>query len=95
LVASVASGGDLDAPTVGTIGETEHLAEESQRGVDILIAALHRTSLQEVEDALARFERGEFGRCVACGCDIPIERLEAMPAAANCVHCQGALERSH
>lgn len=38
--------------------------------------------LQEVDAALERIETGTFGRCLACGNDIPEERLRANPAAA-------------
>ena len=52
LVASVASGGDLDAPTVGTIGETEHLAvvlagaeaPDAVRLVEVLLRSVDRWS---------------------------------------------------
>ena len=93
LLVSMESTGQTTSTAVGTIGETEHLVEEVQREVDSMVTALQRTSLHEVEDALTRFDNGEFGRCVTCGTAIPIERLEAMPAAANCVGCQGARER--
>jgi|SRR4051812_8474913 len=50
-------------------------------------AALRRT-IEEIDAALARLETGSYGRCVSCGTDIPVERLEFRPFAAGCVGCQ-------
>jgi RNA polymerase-binding transcription factor DksA len=43
--------------------------------------------LWEVDQALSRVADGSFGYCSACGTGIPMERLRALPAAANCVAC--------
>ncbi len=44
-------------------------------------------AIAEIEDALARIERGTYGRCEACGAAVARERLEAIPHARNCVAC--------
>lgn len=44
--------------------------------------------LQLVEEALDRIENGTFGFCVACSGKIQEKRLEAVPWARHCVHCQ-------
>ena len=49
--------------------------------------------LDEVEAAFGRLERGEYGRCQACGRPIGDERLEAMPATRFCVEDQAKAER--
>lgn len=41
-----------------------------------------------VDEALARFDAGTFGRCVRCGNAIAPDRLEALPWAARCIDCQ-------
>jgi DnaK suppressor protein len=48
--------------------------------------------LAEVNDALARIERGTFGRCENCGREISRERLEALPYARYCIHCARKLQ---
>ncbi|MDP3727360.1 MAG: TraR/DksA C4-type zinc finger protein [bacterium] len=40
------------------------------------------TRLRAVEEALGRIEQQTYGRCRACGEEIPAERLAANPAAA-------------
>lgn len=49
--------------------------------------------LKETDAASERLERGEYGRCLACGRPIGDERLEAMPAARYCIEDQAKAER--
>lgn len=44
--------------------------------------------LFDVEKALKRIEDGSYGKCINCGNEISIERLEIMPAASFCSSCQ-------
>ena len=46
-----------------------------------------RRELQQIDRALARMDRGEYGTCTECGVEIPIERLRALPYADRCVKC--------
>jgi DnaK suppressor protein len=46
-----------------------------------------RSTLMEVESALVRLKKGEYGTCDNCGVAIPRARLEALPWARLCVHC--------
>jgi DnaK suppressor protein len=41
-------------------------------------------TLREVDDALERIENGTYGRCLACGRPIEIDRLEAVPWTQYC-----------
>jgi RNA polymerase-binding transcription factor DksA len=43
--------------------------------------------IRMIQAALARLEEGEYGVCVNCGEDIPIERLNAVPHAPRCTTC--------
>ncbi|MFE9382710.1 TraR/DksA family transcriptional regulator [Streptomyces sp. NPDC007025] len=54
------------------------------------LLARAREHLLEVDRALERLERGEYGRCTECGEPIPEERLSARPAATTCVRCAAA-----
>src|SRR5690242_3123037 len=44
--------------------------------------------LREVEDALRRIERGNYGICHECEEPISAKRLDAVPWAKYCVTCQ-------
>jgi RNA polymerase-binding transcription factor DksA len=59
----------------------------AERGeVEALSGQLNET-LQDIEDALAKFDAGTYGECESCGQPIPEARLEAMPAARLCISC--------
>ena len=40
---------------------------------------------KEIKGAMRRMEEGTYGTCEECGEEIPVERLEANPAAAMCI----------
>jgi DnaK suppressor protein len=49
--------------------------------------------LRAITAALERLDAGTFGRCEACGKEIPEERLKAVPYATHCVACAQRLEQ--
>lgn len=49
--------------------------------------------LELIDSALSRMDAGQYGICMKCGCEIPEERLEALPYALLCVPCKAASER--
>ncbi|MCX4775366.1 TraR/DksA family transcriptional regulator [Streptomyces sp. NBC_01264] len=51
------------------------------------LMARAREHLDDLDRALERLERGEYGQCESCGETIASERLEIRPAASTCVHC--------
>ncbi|KJY19428.1 MULTISPECIES: TraR/DksA family transcriptional regulator [Streptomyces] len=53
------------------------------------LMAQAREHLEELDEALRRLERGQYGRCEGCGGTIAPERLEIRPAATTCVRCAG------
>jgi len=46
--------------------------------------------MTDVDDALAKFEGGNYGICESCGQPIDIDRLEALPQAKLCMSCKAA-----
>lgn len=55
-----------------------------------LVAALGRSAadrLDQIDAALARLDNGTYGRCLGCGDDISVGRLEARPATPLCITC--------
>jgi RNA polymerase-binding transcription factor DksA len=49
-----------------------------------------RQALAEIDSARARLSDGSYGRCVDCGCQLPIERLEVLPHVPRCMTCHRA-----
>ncbi len=87
----------LDAG-VANIDQTEgygvknHPAEDAtelfDRQRNIALRAETEDELQAVEHALQRIEEGTYGICEVSGKPIPVERLEARPAATTLVEYQ-------
>jgi RNA polymerase-binding transcription factor DksA len=67
-------------------------SETFEREKDFSILEQVEAELEDVERALRRLDDGTYGRCQACGGEIPDDRLEAMPAARFCVEHQAAAE---
>jgi len=53
-----------------------------------------RALLSGVDRALSRMDDGTYGLCESCGEPIDINRLEALPAAVDCLDCRRKAERS-
>ena len=49
--------------------------------------------VQEIDEALDRIGKGEYGICAGCSCQIPKARLKAIPYAQFCVNCQSEMEK--
>ena len=69
---------------------------ELERNEDVRFAEIDvdRQRLKEIERALRRVDEGTYGVCLACGDDIPRERLMVLPMALRCGECQMAIERA-
>jgi len=46
-----------------------------------------RWELEQIDATLDRLTTGQYGKCVACGADIEVDRLYANPYAQDCVDC--------
>ena len=81
---------ELDQSRIGRVSRMDALqgqamAKQTQqrRGVQ----------LQRIEAALKRLEEGQFGRCLRCGDDIAMKRLEFDPTTFFCIECANQVER--
>lgn len=83
---SAREGKDETAGYGNGVGEaaTETSAAERDRA---LIENLEHVKGQ-VKHALTRLDDGSYGLCETCGEPIPVERLEALPFAGQCVACK-------
>lgn len=63
---------------------------------EIQMALMDRQSRQvaQIEAALDRLARGEYGLCHDCGEFIGLPRLRALPFAQRCNACQDGVERA-
>ncbi|MBI5231807.1 MAG: TraR/DksA C4-type zinc finger protein [Coriobacteriales bacterium] len=63
-----------------------------ERDMDMALEENVRRQLNEVQTALSRIDKGDYGVCEVCHSEIPVERLEAMPTAVLCRACKEAEE---
>ena len=84
------SAGDLS-------GYSFHMADVGtdamEREKAFLFASADGRMLLEINEALRRLYRAEYGVCESCGQPIARARLEAMPHARLCVVCKEKEER--
>jgi RNA polymerase-binding transcription factor DksA len=81
-VPQLESGGDIalaDQHPADVASETE------ARELDVARQTMFEARIQLIDEALRRLERGEYGRCIVCGREIPAERLELLPETPHCV----------
>jgi RNA polymerase-binding transcription factor len=52
-----------------------------------------RLTARLIEIALARIQQGTFGVCIACGDEINLRRLDALPWAEYCLRCKQCFEQ--
>lgn len=79
-------------------GLGNHMADDGTEAFDQAAGlALHLNQqllLSQVDAALARMERGEYGVCTRCGGEIDFARLKAIPHAELCIRCQQLMEEN-
>lgn len=70
--------------------EKDFAEQVVQRENDDVLNALDieaRDVVMRVDGALLRMQSGEYGLCLRCGCEIPMQRLQAIPYAEHCISC--------
>lgn len=79
-----AKGDELDQTRVGRLSRIDAIQSQC-----IIQAANRRITeeLQKIDFALQRIERGTYGWCQSCGCDIAFARLRAIPSTLKCIDC--------
>ncbi len=86
---------DVIASASSTTGDDEHDPEGATIGFEraqaLALVERARIRLAEIDAALARVAGGSYGSCVSCRQAIGAERLDARPAAAQCLSCASQL----
>ncbi|HSR31492.1 MAG TPA: TraR/DksA C4-type zinc finger protein [Anaerolineae bacterium] len=82
----------MDAEGAVNLGYGNHMADDATEAFEqAKELALHQNAkqlLDQVKDALERFEAGTYGTCRMCGTEIDPARLKALPYVTLCLHCQ-------
>lgn len=82
---------ELSAQASGDV--VDAALDSVQDEISSQLAEVESRELARIENALARMREGQYGICEACGCNIPMARLNALPYATNCIKCQREAER--
>lgn len=80
-------------------GEPGDAGDESMANAlaDFNLAILdrHIDEIRDIEAALQRIRRDEYGVCIDCGADVTFPRLMAYPTAKRCIVCQEQREKQY
>ncbi|WP_163536638.1 TraR/DksA C4-type zinc finger protein [Gracilibacillus sp. YIM 98692] len=60
-------------------------SELFEREKDIALNEHEEQELKDINQALEAMENGHYGKCEACGVEIPAERMLAMPTTQRCI----------
>ena len=76
---------------------SNHMADqgtdEYQYEATIQFASSEGRYLYHIMEALSRIEDGTYGKCEACGKQIGLERLKALPYTRLCITCKEKEEK--
>lgn len=92
LLASL-KGGVPDVTLGYCADENEMASRVSEAHLELVIHDRRLGGIREIEEALRRMDRQDYGKCDECGEDIGAARLFARPTATLCVDCQNERER--
>lgn len=67
--------------------------QEESMGLELKTRDRERKLINKIQQALDLIDRGEYGYCRTCGEDIGLRRLEARPAATQCIFCKELEEK--
>ncbi len=82
-----------------TLGERESELEEEAQKAELMrlidqLDARGKEEMEEIDLALRKMALGDYGICESCRKQIPIQRLEAVPATRLCAQCARQFEES-
>jgi DnaK suppressor protein len=94
LIELLSQANETSAPAQHDYGrdEADRATGSQAQQLSSRLSSQERLTLDAIERALRRVEEGTFGLCVGCEKEISLKRLEAVPWALRCIHCQGKLE---
>lgn len=72
----------------------EQSVEDFAQDVELALMEMKSATLSQIDEAVRRLERGDYGTCANCGREIPEVRLKALPFATLCRDCQESEEEA-
>ena len=88
----------IEAEGSKNLGYGNHMADDAseafEQAKELALRQNAEQLLTQITHALDRFEQGTYGACENCRAEIDPARLEALPYATLCLHCQQRLNHS-
>ncbi|HBA37037.1 TPA: hypothetical protein DCZ15_04190 [Candidatus Falkowbacteria bacterium] len=72
----------------------ENAQEISDYSTDIMTEKVLEKSLEDINKALDRIKKGDYGICKYCAKPIAKKRLLARPTASSCISCKTELQEN-
>jgi DnaK suppressor protein len=94
LLAVVRRGPEALATNIQSPDAVEFAIKAAEQDLTARTADLRSQMLKEIDRALERVARGQYGVCESCEAEISPARLKAIPWARYCVACQELLSRN-
>ncbi|HET8706539.1 MAG TPA: RNA polymerase-binding protein DksA [Pseudomonadales bacterium] len=66
----------------------DRATQEEEFSLELRARDRERKLIKNIEQALERIEKDDYGYCDACGIEIGLRRLEARPTAKLCIDCK-------
>lgn len=76
------------AARIDRVAEDDQAQLSHDEFISLRLNGLDYAQLRLIEEALDRLSSGDYGICLLCEAPIPEKRLQALPWARYCVHCQ-------
>lgn len=77
-----------DGKVVEALDAADASASDLEQYFGMALAEMATQTLRQVDQALARLERGDYGFCMDCSEKISHKRLTALPFALRCHECE-------
>lgn len=79
---------------VQSADEMEFAVRSVEQDVNVTTASVRSRMLRQIDYALERVAGGTYGECQACGEQISLNRLKAIPWAEYCLDCEEKRSRN-
>ena len=77
-----------DGKVIEALDAADASASDLEQHFGMALAEMAAQALRQVDQALARLERGDYGFCMDCSEKISHKRLSALPFALRCRECE-------
>jgi DnaK suppressor protein len=73
----------------------EQSVDDFAQDVELALMEMKSETLSQIDEAIRRLERGDYGTCANCGREIAEARLKALPFATLCLECRESEEEAN